>query len=306
MDTLAVQKILVPIDFSDASMNALHTAIKMAKRQHAQLILLHVININPLLDIDDDKMINDLNLQNHIETHHNNLRKLADKTTNEEFIDCRTCIRTGQVHAEIVRAAIDFYADIIIMGKQGVSGISEFLIGSNTFNVLKNAFCPVLTIPAHQKFEDFKTVVYPIRPVIGAIEKYDLARNIIKENNADLVVIGLLENTDKKSFETLNTETAKLNKKLKEDKMEAQTYFYFCNSIAEKVLEKTSEFMADLLIIPATIDRQIQDYVIGPFAKQIIHYAKVPVLSIRTKSSKNINSTNNFNSQYQTSMLGII
>ncbi len=306
MDTLAVQKILVPIDFSDASMNALHTAIKMAKRQHAQLILLHVININPLLDIDDDKMTNDLNLQNHVDSHHNNLRKLADKTTNEEFIDCRACIRTGQVHAEIVRASIDFYADIIIMGKQGVSGISEFLIGSNTFNVLKNAFCPVLTIPAHQKFEDFKTVVYPIRPVTGAIEKYDLARNIIRENNADLVVIGLLENTDKKSFETLNTETAQLNKKLKEDKMEAQTYFYFCNSIAEKVLEKTSEFMADLLIIPATIDRQIQDYVIGPFAKQIIHYAKVPVLSIRTKSSKDLDSTNNFNTQYQSSMLGII
>ncbi|MEA5401371.1 universal stress protein [Arcicella sp. DC2W] len=308
MDTLAVQKILVPIDFSDASMNALHTAIRMAKRQHAQLILVHIININPLLDIDSDKMINDLNVQNHVDTHQNNLRKLADKITNEEFIDCRVCIRTGLVHIEIVRAAIDFYADLIIMGKQGVSGISEFLIGSNTFNVLKNAVCPVLTIPSHQKFEDFKTVVYPIRPVTGAIEKYDLARNIIRENNAELVIIGLLENTDKKSFETLNTETAQLNKKLKEDKMEAQTYFYFSNSIAEKVLEKTSDFMADLLIITATIDRQIQDYVIGPFAKQILHYARIPVLSIRSKSSKIVDkgSVDSPDNHYPVSMLGII
>lgn len=308
MDTLAVQKILVPIDFSDSSMNALHTAIEVAKGQQAQLILLHIVNINPLLDIDDGKMINDANLQDHLDTHHTNLRKLADKITHEEFIDCRAFIRTGLVHSEIVRAAVDFYADLIIMGKHGLSGISEFLIGSNTFNVLKNAFCPVLTIPSHQKFEAFKTVVYPIRPVEGALEKYDLARNIVRENNAELVVIGLLDNADKKSFEMLNSETAQLNKKLKEDKMEAQTYYYYCNSVAEKVLEKTSDFMADLLIITATIDRQIHDYVIGPFAKQILHYARVPVLSIRSKSSKNtdISSVDSHDNHYPASMLGII
>lgn len=308
MDTLAVQKILVPIDFSHSSMNALNTAIKMAKRQHAQLILVHVINISPILDFDEDKMISDMALQNQLDSQHSNLRKLADKITNQEFIDCRAFIRAGQIHAEIVNAAVDYYADIIIMGKHGVSGIDEYLIGSNTFNVLKNAHCPVLTIPSHQKFEAFKTVVYPIRPVAGALEKYDLTRNIIKENNAEFVVIGLLENTDKTSFETLNTETIQLNKKLKEDSMEAQTYFYFCNSIAEKVLEKTSDFMADLLIITATIDRQIQDYVIGPFAKQILHYARVPVLSIRSKTSKNINmdSSENPDGQYPSSMLGIL
>ncbi|MEA5259808.1 universal stress protein [Arcicella aquatica] len=313
MDTQAVQKILVPIDFSESSMNALHTAIGMAKRQHAQLILLHVVNISPLVNNKDDgTMISDSNLQTLLDTHQTNLRKLADKITNEEFIDCRAIIRTGWVCPEIVRATVDFYADLIVMGKHGVSGTKEFMMGSNAFNVLKNAYCPVLLVPSHRRFEAFKTIVYPIRPVEGAIQKYSMARNLLRENDAELIVVGLLENGEKASFEMLSQETFKLDKKLKEDNLKSQTGFYYCDSVVAKVLEKTTDFMADLLIITASIDHHIQDYYVGPFVQQIVHYARVPVLSIRPKPAdafvvKSINEDEeNSEYPYPVQMLGII
>lgn len=308
MDKQAIQKILVPIDFSESSMNALYTAIGMAKRQHAQLILLHVVNINPFISSADGNMISDSSLQMLLETHHTNLRKLADKITHEEFIDCRAIVRTGWICPEIVRAAVDFYADLIIMGKHGISGIREFMVGSNTFNVLKNAYCPVLIVPSHRKFEAFKTIVYPIRPVTGILERYDLARNILRENDAELVVVGLLDNVEKSSFEILNLETTKLDKKLKVDNLKVQTYFYYCDSVATKVLTKATDFMADLLILTVTIDHHIQDYFVGPVAQQIIHHARVPILSIRPKPAEcvEVKSIKEHNNNYPVPMLGII
>ncbi len=309
METICVQKILVPIDFSEASLNALNTAIFMAKRQHAQIILIHIVNISNLIIDPDHDIIYDPNLENILEEHLRKIRKLADSITNEHFIDCRAFIRTGKVVcSEIIRAAVDFYSDLVVVGTHGTSPIKEYFIGSNSMNLIKNSPCPVLTVPPNKKFERFKTILFPIRPIKGALEKYDLAKNIIRENKAELIVVGLLENTEKESFEVLNLEALTLNKKLKEDELKAQSYFYYCNDVAQKTLEKVKDFNADLLIITATLDHQIQDYFIGPFTYQIIQNATVPVLSIRPKPSDllEVESINENNLQYPTEMNGLI
>ena len=46
MDTVNIKRILAPVDFSDSSLNALDTAVAMAKRHGAVLNLLHIANEN--------------------------------------------------------------------------------------------------------------------------------------------------------------------------------------------------------------------------------------------------------------------
>ncbi len=307
METICVQKILVPIDFSEASLNALNTAIFMAQRQHAQIILFHVVNTYSILPNPDHDIIYDSNLEKLLDEHLKNIRKLADKITNQYFVDCRAFIRTGLVSSEILRASIDFYADIIVLSTYSTSSTNNhFRIGSNTLSVIKNANCPVLTVPPEQKFEKFSTILYPIRPVKGALEQYDLAKTILRENKAELIVVGMVDNTHKESFELLNQETALLNQKLKEDNLKAQSYFYFSQDMPNKILEKAQDFQADLLVLTATLDHKVQDYYLGPFVERILHFAKIPVLSIRPKPSDTLEIAPVNHKNYATKMLGII
>ncbi len=307
METICVQKILVPIDFSEASLNALNTAIFMAQRQHAQLILFHVVNTYSILPNPDHEIIYDSNLEMLLDEHLKKIRKLADSITNQYFVDCRAFIRTGLVSSEILRAAIDFYADIIVLGTYSTSSpINHFRIGSNALCIIKNATCPVLTVPPEQKFEKFNTILYPIRPVKGALEQYDLAKNILRENKAELVIIGMVDNTEKESFELLNQETALLNQRLKEDNLKAQSYFYFSQDIPNKILEKVQDFQADLLVLTATLDLKVRDYYLGPIVERILHFAQIPVLSIRPKPSDTLEVAPVNHNNYATKMLGII
>ena len=55
--------------------------------------------------------------------------------------------RRGVVVPEILQAAREMPADLIVMGTHGAGAIEHLVLGSVTENVLRSAPCPVLTIP---------------------------------------------------------------------------------------------------------------------------------------------------------------
>lgn len=170
--------ILVPIDYSNISINALDTAIAMAKRQQAQLTLLHVVSINRVMVPTGSAML-DVALGDHIASNQHSLDTLAQNVQDEHSIECKALVVLGAVCPSIVNEAAKLQADLIVMGTHGASGLWEFFIGSNAYAVLKHAPCPVLTVPPYRKWESFKKILFPIRPVADAISKYDLARQVI-------------------------------------------------------------------------------------------------------------------------------
>jgi nucleotide-binding universal stress UspA family protein len=57
-------------------------------------------------------------------------------------------LRTGVPHGEIVAAATDERADLIVLGTQGRGGLEHALLGSVAERVVRLAPCPVLTVRA--------------------------------------------------------------------------------------------------------------------------------------------------------------
>ena len=57
-------------------------------------------------------------------------------------------VRLGEPAAEIVAEAVEWGADLLVLGTHGRGGISRFLIGSVAESVLRGALCDVLVIPA--------------------------------------------------------------------------------------------------------------------------------------------------------------
>ncbi|RJP70023.1 MAG: universal stress protein [Ignavibacteriales bacterium] len=142
---LQVSKILVPIDFSDYSKNALKYAAKFAATFSAKIYLIYVIE--PVIYPADFSMGQvalpsvdvDMNARAKEE-----LEQLAKREiTGLEVV---SIIKTGKPFVEIVETALEEDIDLIIIATHGHTGIEHVLFGSTAEKVVRKAPCPVLTI----------------------------------------------------------------------------------------------------------------------------------------------------------------
>lgn len=133
-----LQKILVPIDFSDCSKKALEYAIPFAKQFGAELKLLHVVERYPAVP-----EMAPYDCEN-IEDATRELEKLRKSLGNS--VRCSFFVRKGSPQPEIATAARDFDADLIIISTHGRTGLARVFLGSTTEKVVRSAPCPVLIV----------------------------------------------------------------------------------------------------------------------------------------------------------------
>ena len=139
-----LQRILVPLDFSQPSQRAVRFARDWAKRFGAQVCLLHVIE--PTLTVTEFGMVPARPGQPDLA----DLAKTAlEKLAKKEFpagMSVRVEIRRGVPYDEIAIAAGKWKADLIIIATHGRTGLSHVLLGSTAERVVRHAPCPVLTL----------------------------------------------------------------------------------------------------------------------------------------------------------------
>lgn len=283
MKNFQIQKILVPVDFSNNSMNALQTAVAMAKRHNATVTLLHVFDVDNDL-YPEDNMGSNSNPDIAITT----LNRLANSVKNGDEVRCSIAYISGYIPNAILQTAKTENADIIVMGKNGNSGYREFYAGTNSYNVIKKSHCPVLLVPAGKMYENFRDVLFPARPVVSVLEKYNLIRPIIRHNKATLHFLGLRNPDYIEELHIISKLTDILKEQSEADHFNTTLNYYFKdNKFAAHVLDtiKKSEHSLDLVVITAELDNNIKDYYLGDYAQEIIHQSQIPVLVIRATAT---------------------
>lgn len=140
-----LNRILVPIDFSECSRKALTYALSFARQFGASIELIYVVETPPpipgLMDFP----------QPNVSAAKAAREKLAELTLDLDAtvrISARTDL--GIPHEEIIRAAEEQNIDLIILGTHGRSGLRRFFLGSTTDRVLRHAGCPVLVVREHE------------------------------------------------------------------------------------------------------------------------------------------------------------
>lgn len=141
-----IRKILVPIDFSDYSKNALKYAADFAQNFKAKIYLIYVIE--PVIYPADFSIGQvtiptpdvDMNARAQSE-----LDALA-KTFVESSIEVETIIKSGKPFVEINETASEKDIDLIIIATHGHTGVEHLLFGSTAEKVVRKAPCPVLTL----------------------------------------------------------------------------------------------------------------------------------------------------------------
>ena len=144
---MQIKRILVPIDFSRASLDALGYASDLALALDAKIVLLHVIEPTyraASLDVDNVSANVSTLIEDQRRAAEERLAQIAAEmaTTGPRL---RTVTEIGNPAQLIVDSAGSEHADLIIMATRGRTGLAHMLMGSVTEKVVRTAECPVLT-----------------------------------------------------------------------------------------------------------------------------------------------------------------
>jgi nucleotide-binding universal stress UspA family protein len=150
---LEIKRILVPVDFSEASNTGVRHAVVLAKHFGSDLMVLNVVPPVPALACqpidgipayaDDELALSERNLAG--------LTKSAEQFGVRKT---RAVIRIGLPSHEIVEAAKDADIDLIVIATHGYTGWKHFCIGSTAERVVRAAPCPVLVV--REKEHEFR------------------------------------------------------------------------------------------------------------------------------------------------------
>jgi len=137
-------KILIAVDSAPIAAHAADVGCELARLAGAEVALIHVI---------DPELVNaaDTGIQPAVfaASAKDEARKLIDairlrlpQGNTREFVEI------GGAASEIVKAAKDWPADLIVIGSHGRSGLKRALLGSVAEAVMRHAPCPVLVVRA--------------------------------------------------------------------------------------------------------------------------------------------------------------
>ncbi len=276
-----INSILIPTDFSDNSESALKVGIAIAKRQNAEITLLHVLDTYSYLRPSEVFLPGAEIIQDLKQTMEVQLNKIALNIQYKSGIATKALIMSGSPADCICRSAFNNKISLIVMGTHGDSGLREFFIGSDTYKVVKNAACPVLTIPGNWNKTFFERVLFPIRLYPNALEKYFFARPIIEKNNSELILLGLAEKKKPDDVKEIALLMDRLKYQLHNDNVVFQSLLCPCENFPEKVINSANEHNTDLIILTANLDTNFRSFFVGPFVQRVVNHARRPVLSIK-------------------------
>ncbi|MDX2130229.1 MAG: universal stress protein [Chloroherpetonaceae bacterium] len=131
--------ILCPTDFSGLSHKALDTAHDMSKRYGAKLMLISVVELDPMMD---NSAVPVAELEAETER---KIAQLAKKEVDAGY-QVEWVVYQGMPEESIIEHAAKHNVDLIIMGSHGRRGLKRLLMGSVAESVVRRAQCPVMVV----------------------------------------------------------------------------------------------------------------------------------------------------------------
>jgi nucleotide-binding universal stress UspA family protein len=266
---MKIKKLLVPVDFSDNSLNALKYAVSMERDPGAGIMILHVA--------DPTSLENDLRGN----TSPEHMYELLCKEDHMLGVKSKFIMEDGPVASTIINQAKTLDVDMVVMGTQGAGNFTKNIIGSNTSRVIGNTDCPVLAVPAESEFR-------PIRKVVLAVDLDKKEESTIidvvgylSKMNTSILITYVTEKNVEKSEHTLMKIGDLIRKKTGHEKLSCKVID--SDDFHESIGEYIEDINADLLVT-ITHHRDALESIFDPSrTKRIAIHSEVPIMAISQK-----------------------
>jgi nucleotide-binding universal stress UspA family protein len=143
------ERILVPMDGSDAALTALEHAVELQAKFDSELLLLCVYRHYSLLEASMSMVRPDIpeNLDDAMRGYATNVVENAKKfATDHGSRQVRGFVKSGPPARTIVTFAKDKNATLIVLGSRGLGDVEGYLLGSVSHKVTSLSHCPTLVV----------------------------------------------------------------------------------------------------------------------------------------------------------------
>jgi len=192
------RRILVPVDFSVPSRQALRAAVALAQRFGSRLAVAHVTRRNR-----PDSRIVAEQLGMDFDTRRAGRAKLVEFLERELPADLQPTriVTDGVPFDKITKAAATWDADLIVIATQGYTGLKHVLLGSTAERVVRHAPCPVLVVRGREKRgvkkafspDQLRSILVPVDFSAPSLAALPHALALAQQYDAQLTLLHVIE-----------------------------------------------------------------------------------------------------------------
>ena len=270
-----MKKILVPTDFSIQAENALKLAAQLALKNNLEIHLLHIMEIpNQMSDaITGATPIPDIMF--FIQKAKETLRFTKEKDYLKDLIIIDS-IKMEKASTGILSYIDENNIDLVLMGSNGVSGIEEIIIGSNTEKVVRRSAAPVIVIKEEIPVFNPQNIVFasdfseeikkPFLKILDFVNLFDAKLNLVTICTPN-------------SFKT----TAVARKIMQEftsgfDIKNFSTHIYNDSNIEKGIINFSKEINADLISFCTHGRTGLSHFFTGSISEDLANHALKPLI----------------------------
>ncbi len=270
------KKILVPLDFSPCSYNALEYAMWFAQKNHSKIVLLHAyhipipvaemevyIDVNRVADFEKDTAAK---IEELMQTYPKLNNLLESTHTRAAFA------------IEAIRKQVeDSDCDLVIMGTHGATNTFDEVVGSNTLHTIKQCEVPVLAIPAHYKASEIQNILFAFdyQPLES---RDDLAPLVAftQAHGARLHIVHITDRLDR-LHENEISEAKILEQHIKG--IEHQYHMMEAEHIEDGLMEYIKTHQIEVIAVMPRKHNVWEKLFKSSISKQLIHHSNIPILA---------------------------
>jgi nucleotide-binding universal stress UspA family protein len=299
-NVMAFKHILCPIDLSDASAATLAHATRLAQWYDAKLSVLHVaptfepMQVPPgdfgdpvriLMPMSREEILGDMR----------RVVDLAGATATATLL-----AESGDAPHVIIDRAVALSADLLVMGTHGRRGFRRLLLGSVAETVLREAPCPVFTVPLGARAADADTVsmeriLCAVDFSPAALQGFGLAIDLAGQSGAALTLLHVVEWPAEEPRENVHFNVPEYRRYLTDQARERLDTLVAAESRPPRaddtvitsgkpyreILRSAESASADLIVMGTHGGGAIEVAFFGSTAQHVLRGAKCPVLTVR-------------------------
>jgi nucleotide-binding universal stress UspA family protein len=267
-----MKKILCPTDFSEAAINGIAYAAKLAQSGNYEVTLL---NVQSKFDITPHDLLQGRGERLNLVAHE--LEEQSKEVAKAFHIPCYAEIeQTLLPLSTVISEKADDY-DLIVMGSNGADDLLQLFTGSNTYNTVLHTSTPLLIIPCNYVYSKPQKVVYAFNYLENATLPISPLISFLRPLESELTILQVMEEAISKDAEEDLYDVQRTIRRVLTSDVAFNFETIYANHAAEGINDFVVSHEADMLALCIVHRNMVERLFHKSVLKKISAISKVPV-----------------------------
>ncbi|HPR30111.1 MAG TPA: universal stress protein [Chitinophagales bacterium] len=273
-----ISKVLFPTDFSESSADMLRMVVNFCEKLQADLVVFHAYKIALVDEYMPSAMVDSMLDEGEKAA----LEKLHELTSGlETSVQIDYQVKMGFTAESISEAANTSGADLIIMGTNGCNSLEDRMFGTVSWNTIKHAEVPVLTIPEGAAVPAFQNIIFPFECTDKDLEIIQFAVEIASLFDSKIHLIHFLLEGSVVNKTILDKINHRYHKEIREEKLQIQ--ILADKNITDGIVKYAEGVSADMIIMVTHHRGLMATLFHMSTTRNIVLYSSVPLLAFKAE-----------------------